>query len=79
MKSRRVESFLIRIVLEEPAAGPAQPWHGRVQHISSGMEQRFDCLDDLVAALQAQFGDAAAEAATPGVDCGLRPAISASL
>ncbi|MEI7646143.1 MAG: hypothetical protein WCJ55_17885 [Chloroflexales bacterium] len=49
MATRRIESFLLRIVvIDQPQAEP-QPWRGRIQHVASGAEQQIDELAQAVA------------------------------
>ena len=48
MSNRRVESFLLRLVVHENQAQAADTWRGRVQHISSGHERQFERMQDLV-------------------------------
>ena len=48
MSNRRVESFLLRLVVHDSEALPADNWHGRIQHISSGYERQFERLQDLI-------------------------------
>ncbi|WP_322495060.1 hypothetical protein [Chloroflexus sp.] len=49
MATRRVESFLVRIVLAENEDTAGQRWSGRIQHIGTGFECRIDQLDELLA------------------------------
>ncbi|MCS6887411.1 hypothetical protein [Chloroflexus sp.] len=49
MATRRVESFLVRIVVAENEDTTAQRWSGRIQHIGTGFECRIDQLDELLA------------------------------
>ncbi len=49
MATRRVESFLVRIVVAENEDAAVQQWHGRIQHIGTGFESRIDQLDELLA------------------------------
>lgn len=49
MATRRVESFLVRIVVAETEDTAAQRWSGRIQHIGTGFECRIDQLDELLA------------------------------
>jgi hypothetical protein len=49
MATRRIESFLLRIVVSnEPRVEPQQ-WRGRIQHVASGAEQQIDELAQAVA------------------------------
>lgn len=49
MATRRVESFLVRIVVADNGDSASPRWHGRVQHIGTGLESRIDQLDELLA------------------------------
>lgn len=68
MPNRRVEAFLLRLVVDEH--GPAgAAWRGRIQHVGSGSECRFGqvqealaFIDDLV---QRHAAELAAQAAPP--------------
>jgi hypothetical protein len=48
MSNRRVESFLLRLVIHASDVPSADAWHGRIQHISSGCEHQFERLQDLI-------------------------------
>ena len=48
MSNRRVESFLLRLVIRDSELLPTDVWRGRVQHISSGCERQFDRMQDLI-------------------------------
>jgi hypothetical protein len=48
MSNRRVESFLLRLVVQNSDAPQADAWRGRIQHISSGSERQFERMQDLV-------------------------------
>jgi len=49
MGMRRVESFLLRIVVSDGRTVDPHQWRGRIQHVASGAEQQIDELDDAVA------------------------------
>jgi hypothetical protein len=49
MTTRRVESFLLRIVIAEDQARCPEQWRGRIQHIASGIEQQIDQMDEALA------------------------------
>ena len=49
MTIRRVESFLLRIVISEDEAQSPEQWRGRIQHIASGVEQQIDELAEAIA------------------------------
>ena len=48
MSNRRVESFLLRLVIRDSELLPTDVWRGRVQHISSGCERQFEHMQDLI-------------------------------
>jgi hypothetical protein len=48
MSNRRVESFLLRLVVRDSEAPHTGEWRGRVQHISSGSERQFERMQDLI-------------------------------
>ena len=48
MNNRRVESFLLRLVVRDSDVPPGDAWRGRVQHISSGSERQFERMQDLI-------------------------------
>lgn len=49
MTTRRVESFLLRIVVSEDQAHRPDQWRGRIQHVASGVEQQVDALAEAIA------------------------------
>jgi hypothetical protein len=49
MAARRVESFLLRLVVQEGESDRALRWRGRIQHVSSGQEQQIDEFEDALA------------------------------
>ncbi|PDW02485.1 hypothetical protein [Candidatus Viridilinea mediisalina] len=56
MCARRVESFLLRIVVPGDEALTPERWRGRIQHIASGSEQQIDELAQAVAFISAHLG-----------------------
>jgi hypothetical protein len=48
MSNRRVESFLLRLVVRDSEVPSTDGWRGRVQHISSGCEHQFERMQDLI-------------------------------
>ncbi len=48
MATRRIESFLLRIVVSGEQQVEPQQWHGRIQHVASGAEQQIDELAQAV-------------------------------
>jgi hypothetical protein len=55
MSTRRIESFLLRLVVNEPNSPDTDDWRGRIQHIGSGYERQFERLEDIVAFINQQF------------------------
>ena len=55
MSTRRIESFLLRLVVNEPYNEGTDDWRGRIQHIGSGHERQFERLEDIVAFITQQF------------------------
>ncbi len=49
MATRRVESFLLRIVVSEDHPSIPERWRGRIQHIATGAERQVDELAQIVA------------------------------
>ncbi|MGB9632304.1 MAG: hypothetical protein ACPL8I_03165 [Chloroflexaceae bacterium] len=49
MATRRVESFLLRIVVSKDHPSIPERWRGRIQHIATGAEQQIDELSQVVA------------------------------
>lgn len=60
MTTRRVESFLLRIVVTEDQAHCPKHWRGRIQHVASGIEQQIDELADALAFINAHLDTAGA-------------------
>jgi len=56
MSNRRVESFLLRLVVHDSDMSSADAWHGRIQHISSGCEHQFERMQDLIDFISEQLG-----------------------
>jgi hypothetical protein len=57
MTTRRVESFLIRIVVTEDQAQSPEQWRGRIQHIASGVEQQVDALAEAITFISNHLAD----------------------
>src|SRR5262245_17249858 len=55
MSTRRIESFLLRLVVEETNSEDTDEWRGRIQHIGSGYERQFERLEDIIAFITQQF------------------------
>ncbi|NTW00272.1 MAG: hypothetical protein HGA19_03085 [Oscillochloris sp.] len=49
MATRRIESFLLRIVVSDEGCAEPLQWRGRIQHVASGAEQQIDELAQAVA------------------------------
>jgi hypothetical protein len=57
MNVRRVESFLLRVVVQEEGPGThALAWRGRIQHVTTGNERQFEQLQDLLAFIATHVG-----------------------
>ena len=56
MSNRRVESFLLRLVVHDSDVPFAEAWRGRIQHISSGGERQFEHMQDLIDFIGEQLG-----------------------
>ena len=56
MSNRRVESFLLRLVVHDSDLPSANAWRGRIQHISSGCEHQFERMQDLLDFISEQLG-----------------------
>ena len=48
MGKRRIEAFLLRLVVDQQHDAGAQTWCGRIQHISNGHECRFESLQEVL-------------------------------
>lgn len=55
MSNRRVEAFLVRIVIEEDQPTAPSQWCGRIQHVATGDTRSFQHVDELIAFIQDQF------------------------
>jgi hypothetical protein len=64
MSSRRVESFLLRVVVQEDQSG-ADIWRGRIQHITTGSERQFEQFQEIVAFIAAHLGQIEALTVVP--------------
>lgn len=50
MSIRRVESFVLRVVVQEDTVNEGfEAWRGRIQHITTGSERQFDQFQDMLA------------------------------
>jgi hypothetical protein len=54
MSNRRVESFLLRVVIGEVESVVPEELRGRIQHIGSGDERHFHCIADALAFIREQ-------------------------
>lgn len=57
MGTRRVESFLLRIVVPDGQPAETQQWRGRIQHVASGAEQQIDELGEAIAFITAHLSN----------------------
>jgi len=48
MNHRRIESFLLRLVVADRSSVNPETWRGRIQHVGSGYERQFEQLEDMV-------------------------------
>jgi hypothetical protein len=55
MSNRRVESFLLRLVVDDQNGVDTEAWRGRIQHIASGHERYFEHMQEIVAFISEQF------------------------
>ena len=55
MRQRRIESFLVRIVIDEQHDIATNEWRGRMQHVGSGIEHQFDTLNSLMQLIHTQL------------------------
>lgn len=55
MSNRRVESFLLRVVVQDGECVEPSGWRGRIQHIGSGDERLFRQMEDVIAFIREQF------------------------
>jgi hypothetical protein len=55
MSSRRIEAFLLRLVVDDRQVSDALPWRGRIQHVGSGHERHFEHLPDMMAFINEQL------------------------
>lgn len=54
--TRRVESFLLRIVVPTDPTNTPECWRGRIQHVASGSEQQVEQLAQAIAFIAAHLG-----------------------
>jgi len=54
MHSRRVESFLLRVVVQD-GAGTPDAWRGRIQHVATGDERHFGDIEEVIKFIREQF------------------------
>ena len=58
MSSRRVESFVLRVVVQHDVENVGvEAWRGRIQHIATGSEQQFDQFQDILAFIAEHLED----------------------
>ncbi len=56
MNARRVEAFLLRLVIQDNSIAGPDGWRGRIQHVASGEERKIDHLQDAVAFISQCLG-----------------------
>lgn len=56
MGTRRVESFLVRLVVKENGQPEKEDLHGRIRHVGSGCERQFEHLQEMIAFIGEQLG-----------------------
>lgn len=56
MSARRVESFLLRLVVEDGESFDPEQWRGRIQHVATGSSQPVEQLQDVVAFIITHLG-----------------------
>ena len=66
MSTRRIESFLLRLVVDDQHGADTRAWFGRIQHISNGHECRFESLQEVLTFIGEQL--ALAEPLSPADD-----------
>lgn len=66
MSNRRVEAFLLRLVVDEHCPASAG-WRGRIQHVASGSECQFDQVQEALAFIDRLVQRHAAELAVEAV------------
>lgn len=55
MSSRRIESFVVRVVVRDEEIVSTSEWMGRIQHIATGNERQFKQIGDLLAFIAAHL------------------------
>lgn len=55
MSSRRIESFLLRVVVDEQSAPEEGLWRGRIHYVSSGSEHQFKHMNDMLVFIHRQL------------------------
>lgn len=68
MSTRRIEAFLLRIVVPDEQPDAPAAWRGRIQHIASGSELQIDGLPEALAFIAAHLGELPEEEPTPTDD-----------
>lgn len=48
MSHRRIQSFLLRLVVENRDDADPEVWRGRIQHVGSGYERQFERLQEIL-------------------------------
>lgn len=55
MSVRRIEAFLLRLVIQDDQPPVPENWRGRIQHVATGEERKIDQLQDAVAFIVARL------------------------
>lgn len=56
MSARRIESFLLRLVVQDDGSANPEHWRGRIHHVTTGSEQQIEQLQDVVAFITLHLG-----------------------
>lgn len=56
MNQRRIESFLLRLVVTDQDSAAPEAWQGRIQHVGSGYERQIRQLSDMVMFIREHVG-----------------------
>ena len=57
MGRRRIESFLLRLVMKDQEEAQGEEWVGRVQHVPSGKEFQFSGAQELLACINTMHAE----------------------
>lgn len=76
MSARRIESFLLRLVVQDDGSANPEHWRGRIKHVTTGSEQQIEQLQDVIAFITLHLGGieiAPAAPTTPHADSSSAP------